>query len=239
MPHLFVNRQRRHGLGARLPDAHVRWEAVNAVLYVLGGLVFVVGSAFFFPALARWETLGVWSFIVGSLLYLVVTLHDALEVRHVQRFPETPAPRRQARLERVAAGAYLTGTVLFTLGSVLFLPTVDGQVAGAWCFVVGSLVFVLGAAVNVLHIVVARSLETMQLMNLTAVAFIVGAVLFTVASVPYLWSWNAAADERKVLAFVAAQYVAGSALFLLGGLFNAQRARLVVLQDAGGGNERG
>lgn len=57
-------------------------------------------------------------------------------------------------------------------------------------------------------------------MNLTAIAFVVGSVLFLVASVPYLWRVEAAADRTTLYAFLAWQYLIGSVLFLLGAVFN-------------------
>ena len=52
-------------------------------------------------------------------------------------------------------------------------------------------------------------------------------MLFTVASVPYLWS--VAPEDREILYdFLAWQYLIGSILFLLGGIFNYWRAYLVI-----------
>jgi hypothetical protein len=56
-------------------------------------------------------------------------------------------------------------------------------------------------------------------------------VLFAVASVPYLFSFDNADDERTVEAFLASQFVVGSVLFLVGGLFNSRRAHLVVKRE--------
>lgn len=75
-------------------------------------------------------------------------------------------------------------------------------------------------------------------MNLTAITFIVGAVLFTVASVPYLWNVAAKSDRITLYAFLAWQYLVGSVLFLLGGVFNYWRA-YVVVGDAIGGRHQG
>ncbi|MEZ5836282.1 MAG: hypothetical protein R3D03_11185 [Geminicoccaceae bacterium] len=55
-------------------------------------------------------------------------------------------------------------------------------------------------------------MTTLQLMNLTALAFVAGSVLFTVASVPYLWQFASHQDERRSGTFLASQYVAGSVL---------------------------
>jgi UDP-N-acetylmuramyl pentapeptide phosphotransferase/UDP-N-acetylglucosamine-1-phosphate transferase len=88
--------------------------------------------------------------------------------------------------ETINAVLYKIGGIVFIVGSVFFLSTIGWLRAGAYCFVAGSLLFVTGASDNVLKIVRSRSLSTLQLMNLPAIAFVVGSVLFTVASVPYL-----------------------------------------------------
>lgn len=227
MPHHFVNRPRLHALTSGSADlrAQFRWETINAAFYKAGGVVFIAGSVLFFPRFAAYADLGAWTFFFGSLLYLVVTGHDMVEA---VRYRRSLARRTlAASLELVAAAAYLFGTILFTVGSLFFLSQGGGHIAGAWCFVIGSLSFVLGACINVLRIVRAQSLTTLQLMNLTAVSFVVGSVLFTVASVPYLWS-VAPADRAILYGFLAWQYLAGSTLFLLGGIFNYWRACLVM-----------
>jgi hypothetical protein len=51
MPHLFVNRPRLHDLTKGRADvrAQFRWETINAVLYKIGGIIFIIGSILFFP----------------------------------------------------------------------------------------------------------------------------------------------------------------------------------------------
>jgi hypothetical protein len=56
------------------------------------------------------------------------------------------------------------GTILFAVGSVFFLSTVGWFEAGIWCFVFGSLLFVLAACINVLQIVKSDSIMTLQLL---------------------------------------------------------------------------
>ena len=171
MPHMFSNRRRLHHLTAGRADlrAQFRWETINAVVYKTGGAAFVAGSVLFFPRFEAHADLGAWMFVAGSLLYLVVTAHDAAEVRRHWRTARSHG--WMEALDYLAATSYVLGTVLFTVGSVFFLSRIGWVTAGAWCFVVGSLLFVLGAAVNVLQIVRAESLVTLQLMNLTAIAF--------------------------------------------------------------------
>jgi hypothetical protein len=191
--------------------------------------LFIWGSFLFFPALEERADRGAWIFFVGSLLYLVVTAHDMIEVANYRR-KLNREPTIWDRLEVWSAASYLTGTLLFAVGSIFFLSSVGRYDAGALCFVLGSLLFVFGATVNVLQIVQAPDLHTLQLMNLTALTFVAGSVLFTIASVPYLFEFDDTQDERIVDAYLAAQFVVGSALFLAGGIFNYWRAYLVVEQ---------
>lgn len=227
MPHVFSNRPRLHDLTAPRPDlrAQFRWETINAISYKIGGLVFIVGSILFFPAFEAYADIGAWTFFAGSLVYLLVTVHDLLEVR--RHWHLSASHDRGQMLDLVAASSYVWGTILFTVGSVFFLSAVGWVKAGAWCFIVGSLLFVIGACVNVLQVFQAASKPTQQLMNLTAVSFVVGSVLFTVASIPYLWPTEPEPYRSTLYAFLAWQYLIGSLLFFLGGVFNYWRAYIV------------
>lgn len=229
MPHLFLNRPRNFDLLATPEKAgrELVWESVNAAFYKIGGLIFIFGSVLFFPAFSAYVDLGAWSFVIGSLFYLLVTGHDLLEVLNARRHRTGP-PGIWDRLEAVAALTYVGGTLLFIVGSLCFLKRFDATDAGAYCFIVGSLLFVAGAVVNVLQIVTAGSLIKLQLMNLTAISFVTGSVLFAVASVPYLWTVKNSGDAHQLFAYLALLYVIGSVLFLLGGVFNYWRALLVI-----------
>lgn len=228
MPHLFLNRSRAYNLKKDRANlrAQFRWETINAVLYIIGGIVFIVGSVFFFPRYQAYANIGAWTFVTGSLFYLIVTMHDFVEVRCYWR--TNHHHDRDQILEYTAVVSYMWGTILFILGSVFFLSFVGYFKAGAWCFVSGSLLFVLAACINVLQIVKSDSIATLQLMNLTAVSFVVGSVLFTVGSVPYLWEVPAESGGTTLYAYLAWQYLIGSLLFFTGGVFNFRRAYLIV-----------
>ena len=226
VPHLFINRPRFHHPTKDRTDskAHFRWETANAVLYLIGGALFIIGSVFFFPVYENLADLGVYVFLIGSLIYLVVTGHDMIEVFINRRFSFSRSPSFQERLEMIAAVTYLAGTLFFTMGCIFFLSSIGRAIAGSWCFIIGSLLFVVGACINVLQIVKARSLQTLQLMNLTAITFVVGSVLFAFASMPYLWDLKNQSDRFTLFTYIAWEYVIGSVLFFLGGLFNYWRA---------------
>lgn len=104
---------------------------------------------------------------------------------------------------------------------------------GVWCFVIGSVLFAVGASVNALRIIGVRnapSLITIRLFNLTAVTFVIGSILFVVASIPYLWTIENDSDRNTLFAFLAWQYLVGSELFFLGGIVNYYRA-FIVMRD--------
>jgi uncharacterized membrane protein len=225
---MFANRLRFYNPLGDYGDAgaQFKWETLNAMLYKAGGLVFIFGSVLFFPGLQAYADIGAWAFLIGSLIYLVVTAHDYFEV--LRNWKRKRVHKANDVLERVASAGYLLGTLLFTVGSVLFFNAVDQIVAGAWCFIVGSLLFIVGSSINVLQILRSDNVVTMQLMNLTAVSFVVGSVLFMVASIPYLWNFQAQADQTHMYRFLAWQYLAGSCLFFLGGIFNYRRAYVLV-----------
>ncbi len=231
MPHMIINRPRLHNLtrGRADLEAHFRWETINAVFYKIGGIIFIIGSILFFPRFEAYADIGAWTFFIGSLFYLVVTVHDLFEVRLHWR--AVNHHDRNQILEYTAAASYVLGTILFTVGSIFFLSAVGWFQAGAWTFVVGSLLFVVGACINVLQIVQSKSIITLQLMNLTAISFVVGSVLFTVASIPYLWDVKAPSDRTTLYAFLAWQYLIGSLLFFIGGVFNYWRAYLVMRNE--------
>jgi hypothetical protein len=233
---MFVNRPRLYAPGD-LPltsGKHATWEAINAACYLIGGVIFVVGSVCFFPALSSYQNLGAWLFVLGSLLYLLVSGHDLMEVVRTNQVWRNRMGG--FALELFAALLYGTGSLIFILGSLFFLNWVDMAQAGAWCFIVGSLLFIVGAGINVLRILDARSPQRLQLMNLTAITFIVGSVLFAVASVPYLWTLTSDRDKWTLFTYLVWLYVAGSILFLVGGLFNAWRAALVIRERVGKGD---
>ena len=224
MPHLFTNRKRRFYLkpGPAFTGLHIKWESINAIIYCLGGFIFIAGSVLFLPHFEKKSAWGVWAFIGGSILYLAVTLHDLLEsIFYFKLHHHEDAPHA---VEFLAGLVYVTGTVLFIVGSVLFLPVYGLIVPASWCFIIGSLLFVMGACINVIQIVQAPTLLSLQLLNATALCFIVGSVLFLAASIPYQWPVVDENDRLRLFTYIGWEYIIGSVLFFAGGLINYYRA---------------
>jgi hypothetical protein len=90
------------------------------------------------------------------------------------------------------------------------------------------MLFAIGACINVIQIVRAPTLLTLQLLNATALCFIVGSVLFLAASIPYLWPVDDESDRLRLFTYIGWEYIIGSILFFAGGLINYLRAFKVV-----------
>lgn len=217
MPHLVTHRPRVTNLKESddTHASHKKWETFNAISYEIGGLLFVIGSICYFPALSDYLALGSWLYFVGSVLYLLVTGHDLLEVFHYWKNHHTDSFADQ--IERVTAISYVTGSLLFCVGSLCFLPSLAATLVGIWCFIIGSALFMLGGFINMLQVVEAPSLLYMQLFNLTVAQFIVGSALFLVATIPYMWHLQEHAQLR-VETLAAGQFLFASVLFLTGGI---------------------
>lgn len=220
MPHHITNRKRSYQTSS--PKESFLWEGLNAFAYIVGAVTFVIGSIFFLPAFEQYIAAGAWLFIIGSFMYLVVTAHDCIEV--ISHYRRHPSHGTKTLLEFVMSAGYIIGSVLFLIGSALFLPSVDWEKGGAWCFIIGSVLFTIGATVNVTQITQAGTLFVLQLLNAVAISFIVGSILFVVASIPYLWPSYKTPLAHELHTYLGAQFIFASFLFLVGGVINGYRA---------------
>lgn len=232
MPHLFTNRQRQHNIFKKLPagSANLSWEQANAWLYIFGGLGFTLGSLCFLPVLEpQYGDTGAWLFFASSLIYLIVVVHDLIETTQYYLNRKNPDPYK--KLEGFSVWIYTLGSLLFSVGSLMFYSEIDRISMGSWCFITGSLLFVIGACFNVMQISYTKSRKAMQLLNAVAITFIVGSIGFTMASIPYLWKVSAT-DQELIYRFTASVFTMSSLCFVAGGIFNFKRVKLVAAKDS-------
>jgi hypothetical protein len=221
MPHLFVNRSRKLALLKHVdhPVAHIVWQWASAVLYIIGGIILVVGSVFFLPTYDRLALDGSYMYAVASVLYLWVSAHDIMEV--------FKAPREEGTndfiLELTASLSYAIGAILFICGSVFFMPGAYEPIAAAWCFIMGSVLFDIGACVNAVQIWSSPDIVSAQIANLIAVCFVMGSTFYLSASVPYLFDFQSESDTYTEFTLVATLYIIGSVLYLVAGFLDMKR----------------
>eukprot|EP00951_Prasinocladus_malaysianus_P001562 scaffold10798_cov44-Prasinocladus_malaysianus.AAC.1 len=130
-------------------------------------------------------------------------------------------------IEWIVAVLYTVGSVIFVIGSCFFLPEPYARFphAGAWMFVWGSVLFGVGAIINIMQRYTVTSSLTIQLLNAVAIQFLVGSILFLVASVVYLLEWGPVSQYALDVAhsFAAWLLTVASILFTTGGLSNMAR----------------
>jgi hypothetical protein len=222
MPHFVTNRPRRFAIFSAVEKLTLQfgWEALNTLVYEVGGVMFIIGSVFFLPAYEEYISVGSWLFFAASILYIIVSAYDCVEMSY--------HPSDAPFIDAGAAASYLIGAIVFLIGSVLFLPTVGKYNAGALCFILGSLLFVSGAVLNAMQIFQAPSARAARYLLLTAICYIIGSTMFVVASVPYFFPFESAKDKELIYRWLAQQYIVGSLFFLVGGLINGFRAHHIV-----------
>ena len=222
-------------------------EYAHSILYIIGGALLIIGSVFFLPTLFDpFPLVGTYCFIVASILYFYVSFYDVVEVAWARKQEKAllhqvsdvdkggwlkralNAQQQRHMQELFASTSYATGAALFILGSVLFMPNVGKALAGGWCFVIGSALFLVGAFYNVLLIWDSPDKFSTHLANLIANTYVIGSSFYLCASLPYLdTQFQSTADEWIVFTGSAGVYIAGSVLFEIGGVLDLYRAQYI------------
>lgn len=168
MPHVVVERLRSVGVICKQGLAKKKGEFYAGLvlegLDILAGFLFLVGSVYFLPELSQDIDLffrGCALCMLGSMIYLVITAYTTVE-----------AFRYGDVIELWENTFYFVGSVLFTIGVVLYWPNEhqyewlrlehlkDWSIAqylnlmapeyeGCLLFIAGSVLFALGAGANI------------------------------------------------------------------------------------------
>jgi hypothetical protein len=139
----------------------LQWRLIHNFNYLVGGITFAIGSYQYFPWVANYVA-GGWLFTVGSLGFAIA---DALEwwknnrvgcfaysdyedsyersVSHMYEPKSTFAGQYQRAENGLNFFLSLTGSTLYLIGSILFIPDLDSIVMGTWVFIYGSAVIFL------------------------------------------------------------------------------------------------
>lgn len=139
------------------PEHQHPMEYVVAWLGVAVNVGFIIGSVCF---LSRWPIavifFGDWFFVIGSLVGVLLSAHAIHESHAFSRFDEmmqlTGNENRLLRNEFLEQLNFFVSGIVFFIGSVLYMPGIYGPNQemkelgaglGAWCFIAGSMGFVM------------------------------------------------------------------------------------------------
>lgn len=141
------------------------WGLVSSVFYVIGGVLFIVGSAYTIPDMMHdcqepscTFEVALWYFI-GCLAYFVAAVIDlVLQVlvcfRRKDEMRRIWGLRFDAVTESlIAAIVYLMGSILFLIGTVFFFPILNMLETARLVFRAGSFTYIFGSLYGVMQLV--------------------------------------------------------------------------------------
>ena len=134
------------------------WRVNHTIPYLTGGITFFIGSLAYLTSVSNYE-LGGWMFTIGSVGFLYADLtewwknnkvgcafdaefRDDLEERSGKDFE--PASTSIGQYQRAENGLNFAfsafGSLLYLIGSIMYIPEVGAVVEGTIVFIPGSLV---------------------------------------------------------------------------------------------------
>jgi len=239
MPHLIVERIRRVPWVLCPCRPMRRKDAACAyaieVMDIIGGLIFLIGSVCFHPAVSEDLTVflaGCALFVIGSFIYFSIctfTLAEAIRENGIATF------------ESCENILYLVGSFIFFVGTVLYYPPeahhtnmnwivrslslgvyfnlFSPEFEGTVFFIIGSFLFAFAAFVNGLN---QRSFDTgsSQLLTATTSLYMAGSLLFVMGSVAFLPDLGC---NVQMVTIGAWAFIMGSALYMAGSILSFVR----------------
>lgn len=221
------------------------WRLTHSFAYLLGGSTFLVGSLQYFPSYNN-LVLGGWLFTIGSAGFLFADAFEwwtnnrvgcfaykdfeaSYESSVGERFGDkTTCWGRWKRAENgVNFFSSMTGSLLYLIGSILFIPSLNQIVEGTYIFIYGSAFIFLSQSWKVYRAATYNESPrdvTFRVSNLChdwpgffVDAFAgIGGLAYFIGSFLFLPQYDLT-DEDTINA--ATWFTVGGACFLLSGLF--------------------
>lgn len=215
---------RKLGFGLLSPRGVDRLHTAVEAGYLLGSILFVIGTALFFPIdfLKDFET-GCRLFEIGSLIFMVLTFYVEVDGYIARRRKDES--RNVTKRELIEQGLYCGGSFIFLVGTFLFDPPVvhhlseglqvdPGRIenVAAVFFMIGSLMFSLGSYVNALSIFEAPRTFRKHLLTVTTF-YQFGGLLFVAGTMGYVHAF----EPNETMTWVATwMYMIGCFLYVAG-----------------------
>jgi len=134
------------------------WRITHCACYIIGASTFAVGSALYYPAISDYNG-GGWLFTIGSTVFAYADLTEwwtnnrvgcfcykhfylSYESRVGRYFdpPNSSTGRYQRAENGINCFFSLFGSMLYLIGSILFIPSLEAEVTGTYLFIFGSMV---------------------------------------------------------------------------------------------------
>ncbi len=139
----------------------LQWRVIHNILYLIGGITFVIGSDCYFPTVSNFA-LGGWMFSIGSLGFFLADLFEwhknnrvgCFQYKEFEKSYENVVGRHlespltfHGKLQRADVGLNFfmsfIGSTLYLVGSILYIPQINQSATGNVIFIYGSTVIYL------------------------------------------------------------------------------------------------
>lgn len=212
-----------------LSNAEKIYKVAKVVAYMLGSLQFFVGSIFYYPKYSilwngKGTLIGCWLYFFGCICFFIGANMDFIDTI---RFNSGSAVRRVCNAYN--GMTYVAAASIFVLGAVYFFPSFYARSSelGCWCFVIGSVLFVIGALVDIVFVGIThedKHTKGFRWSNLkcwftvSCLGTAIGALLFIIGSYYYLPKFTAQDDAQKssdYMYLAINYYLIGSVFFTI------------------------
>lgn len=208
-------------------------EGIN-VLIAVAQILACVG---FYPEYEEFYKPACVIFLVTSVMSVVVLGHAIHEAHEHAALSDEEEGKHQREVAELIL--FLLASIMFAVGSVLFLPEVahgrherSDIHAGTWCFLIGSAQLALAFFVNSLSVAEVGTWSHQSLKNKLAIVSLllgqVGSVLFLIGTPLYFPQLAAEScnSQWNMIRFGTNMYISGAISYLLGALVNTYLAYL-------------
>ena len=140
---------------------------LNSLFYIIGSIFFIIGSIFFYPIFSNnIYTFGVSFFISGSILYTLAVFQNMFFQCN-----------QQLSIYKIIISNLLeiAASVLFIIGSIYYLPILDRNKIGNWCYRLGSFIYLINSILNIYK---KYKISSYLFYSIASVLFIIGGFFF-------------------------------------------------------------
>jgi len=206
------------------------WEDINAFGYLVAALLLTAGSVLLLPGYN--PNAGLWLILVGLVIIALVNLHDLYaQVAGIDFQPSLATSDVQFTLVEIAAPVVqIIGAIVYFVGALLLLQVVRGAYSESTAssvsthayrlLIAAPALWLLGSLHNSFQLYENTELDVQGYQRGVTLPFVIGSVLLVLSGIVNVMSWpSAALHTAQMLA--ASLAVAGTALYLAGGVVNA------------------
>lgn len=237
-----VGKERMHLLADQIEESSRKypqpltfsWRLWHAIAYLIGGTTFLVGSTEYLPSIATdtGYVIGGWLFTIGSAAFVYADasewwlnnrvgcfMYDHYEEDYEKQVSKTMAPKETlvGRYQRAENGLNfffsLTGSTIYLIGSIFYIPSTNESLLGTELFIYGSACIFLSQSWKIYR--AGFPIQDWPAFGVDLFAGL-GGVAYFIGSILFLPTYNTSTYIATVGASI---FILGGSFFTISGLF--------------------